>query len=175
MVYFDIIFDIDDKAFDKISKLLGLSFYRLNKDIYLYNKAEPDNKSHIAFVDKPHQIKSLSKRGIRIFVINNPDSPRKIVKYALEEDALLFIPISNILDDKIVNTIKIARKYEVLYNYALKERVHVSIASFASSIDKLLSREQIISIARFIGYSEDYARYCLTEINREIIRKEIFI
>ncbi len=134
------------------------------------NAKVPEGRA-IAF-GSAENMSALVRKGIAGVCISGYKIDRKLIEDMSANDCILCISTKEITNSYGIRRAKAIYRASKLFRLAKKRKIRVAFATMASSTGEMLSKIQLIEIAKLIGAEEQYARYSISEINRYIVEGE---
>ncbi|MGC8710190.1 MAG: hypothetical protein ACP5RF_01075 [Candidatus Micrarchaeia archaeon] len=163
MEYFDISYANDNLP--SLALRLGYKkIFTIGKEVFLVEKeSEIKQKSIIYSKDAPKLLKQS-----KVFAVVADKINEDLIQKIKGQEKILIIDASAIIrapsEPQAVQNIKKARK---IVSYALRSRVKLAIASFAKDAHGLISAEQMIELAKFLGANEGHAKAMLKQLGAD--------
>ncbi|MCL4403130.1 MAG: hypothetical protein M1500_03050 [Candidatus Marsarchaeota archaeon] len=174
MHFYDIVLNSCDVSKDLTAKLGFTSVGRAGSDIGIIDA----NAQHvikesigkaIAFGSDEGKLSALVRKGVAAVHIDGYKIDRKLMEEIAANDCILCIDTKSITNSYGTRRTKALYRASRLFKLAKKRKIRVSFATMAASVDEMLSKIQIIEIAKLIGADEQYARYSISEINGYLV------
>ncbi|MGC8662535.1 MAG: hypothetical protein ACP5RT_01990 [Candidatus Micrarchaeia archaeon] len=141
----------------KLEALLGYrKIFTIGRDIYLNENRERTMVSDSEWRTFPN------KNNVIGVIVNKVD--KSLFQKIKEEEKILIIDVSSLNADFL----KEARRLRGVMKNAIHFKLKIAIASFAKNEDYLLSKAQLIEIAKFLGAGEEQAKEMLCSIGVEL-------
>lgn len=173
MDYYDVV--SDSCSIDReLEKTLGYKrIIVLNKEIKLENidsnKKLTEGKNIVIGINDA-RLYAAVKSGAKALIMPDSVIRKKLLEGMSEKRAILCLPLGLIVSSTGLGRSKLVYRMSRLFSYARKSTVEVSFITLAKSNLELLSSLQLIELAKFVGASEEYARYSLSKINKNLIK-----
>ncbi len=145
---------------DKIEKKLGF------KKIY---QVVINSNSKIVYQTNPKLIKLIKTKQINAVVSTDYNIDKNLFELISKNKIIVCIKIPNTSQkfDLSRNLYKISK----LFSYLNKNKIFATFITLSHSNQYLCSYIQLIEFAKFIGADEQYAKFCLNNINKILIQK----
>jgi RNase P/RNase MRP subunit p30 len=110
-----------------------------------------------------------SRGGAGALIIEDMRIDKSLIDTMAKKRTVLCIPANAITSKEGMERAKAIFLMSGLFGYAKGRGVHVGFVSLAPSGAGLCSSMQLIEFARLIGAEEQYARYSISTVNKEIV------
>ncbi|MCL4383017.1 MAG: hypothetical protein M1168_03070 [Candidatus Marsarchaeota archaeon] len=133
-------------------------------------KISIDSKNSKIVYQNNFKLKKLIKLNkISAVICDDYKIDKKLLKLISKNKIILCIPIPN--TKQRFNLSRDLYKISNLFLYSNKNKILATFITFAKSNKYLCSYIQLIEFAKFIGADDQYAKFCLSEINKILIQK----
>ncbi len=126
-------------------------------------------KRSIAFGSDAGKLSALVRKGVAAVHVSEFRIDRKLIEDIAANDCVLCISTKEITNTYGAKRARMLYKASRLFRLAKKRKIRVAFATMASSLNEMLSKIQLIEIAKLIGADEQYARYSIGEINGYLV------
>ncbi len=125
--------------------------------------------SKIAYQNNP-KIKKLIRNKVICAVISTDYSiDKNLFNLLLKNNIIFIIKIPN--TDQRFNLSRNLYKISNLFTYLVKHKILTTFITLSQSNAYLCSYIQLIEFVKFIGATEQYAKFCLSNLNKIAIQK----
>jgi len=158
---FDITYDFNiDKEFT--SRLGFKDIFILGKDI----KFSKEKKGYALGIGISRDTKTLEyfiQNKFSAILIEDYIINKKIIADMKEKNIMLCFSIGSIISAYGLERSKLIYKMSKLFDYARSKRINICFASFAKDEKQMVSKLQLIALAKLICSDEQYIKYSLSE------------
>lgn len=174
MHFYDIVLSSCDAGANLASKLGFDRLGRVGSGIGIVDantQHVPDSTEGraIAFGSDEGKLSSLVRKGIAAVHVDGFRIDRKLMEEIAANGCILCIDTKSITNSYGIRRAKALYRASRLFRLAKKKKIRVSFATLAASKEEMLSKIQLIEIAKLIGADEQYARYSMSEINGYLV------
>jgi RNase P/RNase MRP subunit p30 len=143
--------------------------FRAGKDVALMSAGKKGNfRNAIVSGTNKEMLAEASRTGARALVIEDMRIDRSLMDTMVKKGTLLCMPMRAITSREGLDRSKEIFLMRGMFDYAKHRGMHVAFVSLAASCPELCSSMQLIEFARLLGADEQYARYSISTVNREI-------
>ena len=172
MDYYDVAFDAC-RIDGGMERSLGFKrIFAVNRDLRLTDVDDPKAKGSVEGViigANKRKLLAFARGGVRAAIVSDSRIDKKLMEQMADSGIVLCMPMSAITASAGLERTKTIYMMSSLFAHARKSGIHVSFVTLAGSSLYLASSAQLIELATLVGADEQYARYSISEINRQLV------
>lgn len=160
MHYFDLAFFDVDKSF---SKRLGYEkVYEFGKDVILGDRYDANKTMIVESSNTSELSKAIKGRAVGVIIKDN-ELEKRVIEDASSYGKPILISTSTLISDYTSRARNIYRAKRLLA-FSMRSGADVLIVTMAHNREFLLSYYQLMSIARFLGAGDAYAKKMVSKL-----------